>query len=65
MVSNSRKAWLRYRLWQPRHCRVATRLIAISRYVADQLVEFGVKPDRIEVISNGIHIPLLSAHSFQ
>ena len=43
VASNSRKAWLRYRLWQPRHCRVATRLIAISRYVADQLVEFGVK----------------------
>ena len=36
---------------------MATRLIAISRYVADQLVEFGVKPDRIEVIPNGIHIP--------
>ena len=39
------------------HCRVATRLIAISHYVADQLVEFGVEPDRIEVIPNGIHIP--------
>ena len=57
VASNSRKAWLRYRLWQPRHCRVATRVIAISRYVADQLVEFGVEPDRIEVIPNGIHIP--------
>ena len=55
-ASNSSKAWLRYRLWQPRHCRVATRLIAISRYVADQLVDFGVKPDRIEVIPNGINI---------
>ena len=57
VASSSRKAWLRYRFWQPRHCRVATRLIAISRYVADQLVAFGVKPDRIEVIPNGIHIP--------
>ncbi len=57
VASNSRKAWLRYRFWQPRHCRVATRLIAISRYVADQLVAFGVKPDRIEVIPNGVHIP--------
>ena len=51
VVSNSRKAWLRYRLWQPplqgRDC-----LIAISHYVADQLVEFGVEPDRIEVIPN-------------
>ena len=56
VASNSRKARLRYRLWQPRHCRVATRLIAISRYVADQLVEFGVEHDRIEVIPNGINI---------
>lgn len=56
VASNSRKAWLRYRLWQPRHCRVATRLIAISRYVADQLVAFGVDSERIEVIPNGIHI---------
>ena len=56
VASNSSKAWLRYRLWQPLHCRVATRLIAISRYVADQLVEFGVESDRIEVIPNGIHI---------
>ena len=63
VAPNSRKAWLRYRLWQPLHCRVATRLIAISRYVADQLVEFGVESDRIEVIPNGIHIqrpPVLS-----
>ena len=56
VASNSRKAWLRYRFWQPRHCRTATRLIAISRYVADQLVEFGVEADRIEVIPNGITI---------
>ena len=66
VASNSRKAWLRYRLWQPRHCRVATRLIAISRYVADQLVEFGVEHDRIEVIPNGIEIcrpPVLTPFS--
>ena len=56
VASNSRKAWLRYRFWQPRHCRTATRLIAISRYVADQLVAFGVQADRIEVIPNGITI---------
>ena len=56
VASNSRKAWLRYRLWQPRHCRVATRLIAISRYVADQLVQIGVEAERIEVIPNGIYI---------
>ena len=56
LASNSRKAWLRYRFWQPRHCRRASRLIAISRYVADQLVDFGVDADRIEVIPNGIRI---------
>nr|WP_255616001.1 glycosyltransferase [Synechococcus sp. MU1642] len=56
VASNSRKAWLRYRLWQPRHCRAATRLIAISHYVANELVEFGVESDRIEVIPNGIQI---------
>ena len=66
VAPNSRKAWLRYRLWQPRHCQSATRLIAISRYVADQLMEFGVKPDRIEVIPNGIEIsrpPVLTSQS--
>ena len=66
VASNSRKAWLRYRLWQPLHCQRATRLIAISRYVADQLVEFGVMPDRIEVIPNGIQIvrpPVISPFS--
>lgn len=56
VASNSRKAWLRYRFWQPRHCRTASRLIAISRYVADQLVDFGVSADQIEVVPNGIHI---------
>ena len=54
--SNSRKAWLRYRFWQPRHVRAATRLIAISRYVADQLIAFGASPDRVVVIPNGIGI---------
>ena len=56
VAPSSRKAWLRYRFWQPRHCRTATRLIAISRYVADQLVDFGIEADRIEVIPNGITI---------
>ena len=66
VAPNSRKAWLRYRLWQPRHCRTATQLIAISHYVANQLVEFGVESDRIEVIPNGIQIlrsPVLAPSS--
>ena len=54
--SNSRKAWLFYRFWQPRHVKAASRLIAISRYVADQLLGFGASPDRVVVIPNGITI---------
>ncbi|WP_115125957.1 glycosyltransferase [Synechococcus sp. GEYO] len=55
-ASNSCKAWLRYKFWQPRHCSTASRLIAISRYVADQLVLFGIDSSRIEVIPNGVTI---------
>ena len=54
--SNSRKAWLRYRFWQPRHVRCAKRLIAISRTVADQLVEFGAPASDVVVVPNGIAV---------
>jgi len=53
---NSRKAWLRYRLWQPRHLRCASRIVAISNYVADQLLAFGVAAERISVVPNGIDV---------
>ena len=56
VLPNSRKAWLRYRFWQPRHLRCATRVLAISRYVADQLVGFGVPAERIAVVPNGIEV---------
>jgi glycosyltransferase involved in cell wall biosynthesis len=56
VLPNSRKAWLRYRFWQPRHLRCATRVVAISRYVADQLVSFGVLAERIAVVPNGIEV---------
>ena len=56
VMSNSRKAWIRYRFWQPRHLDCAHRLIAISQYVADQLVQFGASADLIVVIPNGIRI---------
>ena len=56
VLPNSRKAWLRYRLWQPRHLRCATRVLAISRYVADQLLDFGVAAARIAVVPNGIEV---------
>ncbi len=53
---NSRKAWLKYRFWQPRHLACATRVVAISRYVADQLLAFGVASDRVVVVPNGIAV---------
>ncbi|QPN71790.1 glycosyltransferase [Synechococcus sp. CBW1108] len=56
VLPNSRKAWLRYRFWQPRHLRCATRVLAISRYVADQLLGFGVPAERIAVVPNGIEV---------
>ena len=53
---NSRRAWLKYRLWQPRHLSCATRVVAISQRVADQLIAFGVAPGRVVVIPNGIEV---------
>ena len=60
---NSRKAWLKYRLWQPLHLACATRVVAISRHVADQLKAFGVASDRVVVVPNGIEVvrPSVSA----
>ena len=53
---NSRRAALRYRFWTPLHLKKASGVIAISRFVADQLVNFGVPASKIEVIPNGIEI---------
>ena len=53
---NSRKACLKYRLWQPLHLACATRVVAISRHVADQLKAFGVASDRVVVVPNGIEV---------
>jgi len=53
---NSRRAWLKYRFWQPRHLALATQTIAISRHVANQLINFGYPHDRIVVVPNGICI---------
>ncbi|MBM5793381.1 MAG: glycosyltransferase family 4 protein [Cyanobacteria bacterium K_DeepCast_0m_m1_088] len=50
-----RSHW-RYRLWTPVHLRRATQVIAISRFVADQLLNVGVPHHRITVIPNGIAI---------
>ena len=55
-VSNSRKASFRYRYWTPRHLNQAKCVIAISNFVADQLVNFGLPSSKVEVIYNGISI---------
>ena len=55
-VSNGCKASFRYRYWTPRHLNQAKCIIAISHFVADQLVDFGVPASKIEVIYNGIAI---------
>ncbi|MCP9810050.1 glycosyltransferase family 4 protein [Cyanobium sp. HWJ4-Hawea] len=63
---NSRKAAFRYKIWTPLHFKKATAVIAISRFVANQLVDFGVPACKIEVIYNGVAIvrePIASAAS--
>ena len=62
-ISNSRKATWRYRLWTPVHLRHATLIVAISRFVADQLIALGIPAERIEVVWNGIAVerPRLAA----
>ena len=55
-ISNSRKATWRYRLWTPRHLKCATRIIAISQFVADQLVSHGVCANQIDIVLNGIAV---------
>ena len=49
-LPESKKAWLKYRFWQPKHLQCATRVIAISRYVADQLIAFGHPADQICIV---------------
>jgi glycosyltransferase involved in cell wall biosynthesis len=56
LMPNSRKAWLRYRFWQPLHLRKAQKIIAISRRVADHLLAFGVDGRKLTVIPNGIEV---------
>jgi glycosyltransferase involved in cell wall biosynthesis len=51
---NSVGAHLRYKYITPYHLAQATKIIAISRFVADQLISFGVQRSKIEVIYNGI-----------
>lgn len=56
-LPSSRRAHWRYRLWTPQHLQRAHRLIAISRFVADQLMDLGMPASRLVVIANGIALP--------
>ena len=53
-VPNSRRAHWRSRLWLPQHMQRARLVVAISRSVADQLVESGLPAARIAVVLNGV-----------
>jgi len=53
-LPNSRKAAWRLRHWLPRHLHGARLVIAISRFVADQLLEEGLPAHRIRIVPNGI-----------
>ena len=53
-LPSSWRAHWRYRLWTPQHLQRAHRVIAISRFVADQLLALGMDPQRVVVITNGI-----------
>ena len=55
-VPNSRRAWLHYRLFIPYQLERASAVIAISEFVANQLVQFGIPARKIEVVPNGIAI---------
>jgi glycosyltransferase involved in cell wall biosynthesis len=53
-VPNSRRAHWRSRLWLPQHLERARLVVAISRSVADQLVDTGLPARRIAVVPNGV-----------
>jgi len=55
-VPNSRRAWLHYRLLMPHHLQSASSVIAISEFVANQLIQLGIPSKKIEVVTNGIAI---------
>jgi len=53
---NSKRAYWHAKLWMPKHLNRATRVVAISRSVADQLINEGMPSERITVIHNGIEL---------
>jgi len=55
-VPNSRRAWLHYRFLLPHHLQRARAVVAISEFVANQLIQLGIPASKIEVVPNGIAI---------
>ncbi len=51
---SSRRAYWRSRLWLPQHLQRALKVIAISRSVADSLMDVGISSQSIVIIPNGI-----------
>ena len=62
-LPSSRRAQWRYRFWTPQHLQRADRIIAISRFVADQLIEQGLPSQRVVVIANGIALPPMAVQA--
>lgn len=53
-IPNSRRASFYARYVLPRHFHAATRIVAISRTVANQLTDIGISASKVEVIYNGV-----------
>ena len=51
---NSRKAYLYARYWQPLHFKKSSHIIAISKSVANQLINSGISGSKITIVPNGI-----------
>lgn len=63
----SNRSRLRYQLWTPLHLRQADHVVAISSFVADQLLALGVPFSAISVVPNGVEVlrpPVLSPGSY-
>ena len=54
--SGSKRSLWRYKYWLPIHLAISKKIITYSKYVADQLLEIGVKSSQIEVIPCGVNV---------
>lgn len=53
---NSRRAYIYARHILPKHLSAAARIVAISKSVANQLVDLDIPPSKVEVVYNGVDI---------